>query len=593
MFTAKSIAVLPFVNISSDPENEYFSDGITDEIISALSKIEGLKVTSRMSVYVFKNQKEDVRIIGNKLGVATVLEGSVRKAGDRVRVSTQLVRTDNGFQIWSENFDGVLDDLFDLQDQISLSIAERIRENFGHITIQEHLVQANTKTVDAYELYLKANYHLKRKDLDDIKRAVELFQQAIDLDPNYADAYAAIGETYLHYSGFNLISPAEGLQKINENISKALELNPDHPTANKVRAYQQLFFEWNWDDAIESYNKAIVGGISNDNEFITYYYIFLQKEYDKAIRIAKEILTRDPLHVISHFQLGVSYYFAGRFKAALKCFQDCIDLDPSSTEGLRWKGVVLAHLGEFESAEESIQKALSLSEDHTLARLDLMTLNILRGNHSVVLEELEKGDFIDPCDPAQMYSLLNMPDRAIPYLEKAFEEHSTMMVTLKHYWIWDNLREHPGFHQLLKKMRFDKQKVHRENPENFQLEAVSGYQMDSDEVNEITDRLEKLMHSQELVLDTELTLRSLAEMLYIHPNKLSWVLNDRIGMNFNEFVNSYRLDIFQEKALDPANKHLSILGMAFESGFSSKSVFNEFFKKKTGLTPKAWIKQQK
>lgn len=592
MFTTKSIAVLPFINISSDKENEYFADGMTDEIIIALSKIDGLKVTSRMSVYVFKDHNEDVRVIGNKLGVATILEGSVRKAGNRVRISTQLVRTDNGFQIWSEVFDRLLEDLFDVQDEISLLIAERIRENFGHINIQEHLIKAHTGSIDAYEIYLKAKYHLERKDLEDVKLALELLNKAVEVDPSYADAHALIGETYLHYSGFNLISQAEGFQKIQDSISRALELDPNHPKANKVLAYQQLFFEWNWNDAIESYNKAIEGGINNDNEFITYYYIFLQNDFDKAIRIAKEILTRDPLHINSHFQLGITYYFAKRYQDALKCFQDCLNIDPVSTEGLRWKGLVLGYLGEFDAGQESIQKALELSENHTLAKIDLMMLNILRGNKQEVLAQLETEEFLDPCDPAQLYSLMNMPEKAVPLLEKGFEEHAVMMVTLKHYWIWDNIRYDAGFQQLIKKMRFDQQKAHRENPKNNQLEAINSYQASEDEVSRITEQLETLMASQELVLTQDLTLRSLAEMLNIHSNKLSWLLNDHIGMNFNEFINSYRLDIFQEKALDPSNKHLSILGMAYDSGFSSKSVFNDFFKKKTGLTPKVWIKQQ-
>ena len=155
MIDEKSIAVLPFENMSSDPENEYFSDGMTEEIINALSRIEGLKVTARTSSFVFKHHKQDVRKIGKDLGVSLVLEGSVRKSGERLRITAQLIRTDDGFHIWSENFDRKMTDIFELQDEVSLLIADKIREHFGHLHIQEHLVDVLTDNIDAYQLFSK------------------------------------------------------------------------------------------------------------------------------------------------------------------------------------------------------------------------------------------------------------------------------------------------------------------------------------------------------------------------------------------------------------------------------------------------------
>ena len=204
----KSIAVLPFENLSSDPENEYFSDGMTEEIINALTRIEGLKVTARTSAFVFKGVKEDIRIIGNKLGVASVLEGSIRKSGNQVRITAQLIRTDNGFHLWSESFDRELSDIFALQDEISLLIADKIREDFGHMEIQEQLVDAKTQNQQAYEVYLKGVHHFKRKDLEDIKSALALFEESARLDPLFSEAWAYIAETYMHYTGFNLINPS-------------------------------------------------------------------------------------------------------------------------------------------------------------------------------------------------------------------------------------------------------------------------------------------------------------------------------------------------------------------------------------------------
>ena len=154
----KSIAVLPFVNMSADPENEYFSDGITEEIINALTTVKGLKVIARTSSFAFKNKNIDVRTIGDQLGVGTILEGSVRKAKNRVRITAQLISTNDGTHFWSKNFDRDLEDIFALQDEISLHIADQIRENFGHLNIQEHLIEAPTQNMEAYDLYLKGRY---------------------------------------------------------------------------------------------------------------------------------------------------------------------------------------------------------------------------------------------------------------------------------------------------------------------------------------------------------------------------------------------------------------------------------------------------
>lgn len=196
MLDQKSIAVLPFANLSSDPENEYFSDGMTEEIIGGLSKINGLKVTARTSSFAFKGVKEDVRIIGNKLGVSTVLEGSIRKSGERIRISAQLIRTDNGFHIWSENFDRKMEDIFALQDDISLLIADRIRENFGHMEISDHLISAPTNNVDAYELYLKGRFYLKKWNLVDIRRGATYFEQSKTADPDFDLPYFGAGLCY-------------------------------------------------------------------------------------------------------------------------------------------------------------------------------------------------------------------------------------------------------------------------------------------------------------------------------------------------------------------------------------------------------------
>ncbi len=576
--------------MSSDPENEYFSDGMTEEITNALCRIEGLKVSARTSAFAFKNKKEDVRIIGNQLGVSAVIEGSIRKSGDRVRISTQLIRTDNGFLMWNETFDRRLTDIFDLQDEISLLIADKIRENFGHLDIQDHLVDNSTQNIEAYELFLKAVYHLRRKDFNDIQLALDLFKQVVALDPDYAEAYAYMGETYLHYTGFNLMPVDDGYEQVKECANKALSIDPNDAKAHKLKAYSSLFYDWDWDMAISAYNKAIENGLSSDNEFISYYYIFIQKDYEEAIKIAQESVKKDPMHVLSYWQLGICYYFAAKHKEAIQAFERCLEIDENFSEAFRWIGVNYGYLGKFDRAFQYVDRALEITQGEGLAQIDRLTIRILNGETDSVIHDIEATEYIDPCDPAQLYSLLQMPEKAIPLLQQGLHKRSVMMVTLKHYWIWDNLRSEPGFEEILNAMNFGQQKSHKSHQATAQLVPASQFNMTDGEIDSLLQRLNTTMSDEDQVVDHNMTLRTLAELLEVHPNKLSWILNEKLGRNFNEYINELRLEIFKEKALDKNYAHLSILGLAYESGFTSKSVFNDYFKKKTGHTPKAWIK---
>lgn len=591
----KSIAVLPFINRSVDPDNEYFSDGITEEIINALAKDQGLKVIARTSSFAYKGKSIDVRTIGKQLGVANVLEGSVRKIKDRVRITAQLVNTEDGAYIWSKNFDRQLDDIFALQDEVSLLIADQIRENFGHFEISEPTPKAPTQNIAAYELLLKGSYFFKRKGFEDIQKALDYFQQAITLDPNYAEAYAFLGETYLHYGGFGLLNTEEAHAKARAAAQKAIILKATEPRAHKVLAYIHLFYDWNWEAALAEYNTAISCGLANENEFITYYYIFIEKDFDRAIEVARQVLETDPLHVISHWQLGLCYYFAQRFEEALQAFDNALTFDPNFGEALRWKGLVLGYLGRFEEAINAINQALHITNGQGLAQLDLLMVKILMNEKAEVLAAIESMEFIDPTDPAMLYTMLNMPDAAISWLEKGYQERSVMMVSLKHYWVWDNIRQDARFQAIYERMHFSMVSLpsDRITISEVPLTIPANALMEAKEVLTFVQRLQHSMEVDRLFSDPALSLRQVAETIELHPNKLSWLLNEHLGKNFNEYINSYRLDLFKQKALDPANSHLTLLGLAYESGFNSKTVFNAFFKKMEHTTPRSWVKTHK
>ncbi|MDH3652259.1 MAG: tetratricopeptide repeat protein, partial [Saprospiraceae bacterium] len=336
----KSIAVLAFENMSGDPEQEYFSDGISEEILNSLVHVNGLKVAGRTSAFSFKGKDEDLRTIGEKLDVKMILEGSVRKAGNRVRITAQLINVRDGFHIWSEIYNREMEDIFAVQEDIANRIVERLKLQV-HDESQEN---GHTPNPEAYELVLKGNYFL-RKDYLDKKKALDYFKKAVALDPAYAEAYAYIGETYIQHAGYNLISAADAHAKARIVAQQAIDLNPREPRAHMVLAYTHLFYDWDWEAAQTEYEKAIKYGLPEKNEFIVYFHIFLRKDYDYAIRVSQQILESDPLHVINHWQLGICYYFARRFKEALISLENALELDPNYSDAHHWKGLVLGYLG--------------------------------------------------------------------------------------------------------------------------------------------------------------------------------------------------------------------------------------------------------
>src|SRR6187431_217908 len=254
---ANRLAVLPFVNMSADPENEYFSDGITEELLNALTKVDGLQVTSRTSAFAFKGKHDDVREIAIKLNVDKILEGSVRKAGNRVRITTQLINAADGYHIWSENYDRDLTDIFVVQDEISSIIANRLRENLSLSEQTEQLVKAPTKNIEAYTLFLKGLYFRSKITPADMLKAIELFEQAIQLEPNYAEAYAYIAGTYSYLGATGQVKPEKAFKIVNEYSERALQLNDKIAESHLAKANAHMFYKWDPKAAFESLQKAI------------------------------------------------------------------------------------------------------------------------------------------------------------------------------------------------------------------------------------------------------------------------------------------------------------------------------------------------
>jgi len=402
----KSIAVLPFVNMSADKENEYFSDGITEEILNALSRVEGMQVTSRTSSFAFKNKNIDMRAIGKQLNVKTILEGSVRKAGQRVRITAQLIDTENGYHLWSEVFDRQLYDIFEVQDEISRNIVGRLREKLSAKKVSDTLVKHKTHNIEAYNIYLKGLYHMNRFMPEDISTALGLFKKAIDLQPDFMLPYSYTGYCYGFMGATGYMKPKEAHQKSLEYAQKALELDKNHYINYFLLALSDLYFTNDLENAYKNFQKAFalnpgaaevyqyyaiyLASIGNMNEAfesieraveldplssaINVWYglmHMLLRRFDEAIVIFDKILERDPLFRGAREAKAWNLYFKGEINEAIENFEKYQEQTGSPLKGWTGLGFVYGDLGETGKAEEIIEKIKQRQKKEPDMALDL------------------------------------------------------------------------------------------------------------------------------------------------------------------------------------------------------------------------------
>ncbi|MFD0796311.1 helix-turn-helix domain-containing protein [Maribacter chungangensis] len=590
-FNSKSIAVLPFLNIGKD-ENEYFSDGITEEIINALTKIEGLKVTARTSSFFYKNKPLDARKIGNELGVETLLEGSARIIKDRVRITAQLIRTDNGFHIWSENFDRDLSDIFELQDEISLLIADKIRENFGHFELQEQLVAAPTKNIEAYKQLLKGRELRMRWNAQDVFAAIKSFDKSIALDASYADAHFERGWCIGMLASWGYWENREaGLLEANRHIDIGLELNPDSAMGHYAKGTISFWGYWNYKDAFEHLQKSleINPNSAEVRDAVADCYSGLGK-IDEALSNNAIAVRIDPLAASVHFTQGNMRYFQQDFEAAIQLFDKALEQAPDFPLALEMKAAAFI----FDEQKEALKRHIAESPKLQRPKSCMAIYDLKHGESYFEVSETELE--LEHCT-AKEYSLRAWDlylevcrgnhKKALAILKERVNARSGQLFAFKNDLFLDPLRDYEEYKKIEASVFHD---AMLPEIKSVDKKAVSSVPFDNDELQEYVSATKWAMNSDKRFTDPELSLKQLAADIDLHPNKLSWLLNNHFGKNFNDFVNQYRIKEFQRLAITPENKNITLLGLAYDSGFNSKTVFNTFFKKETGMTPKQWVK---
>ncbi len=455
-----SIAVLPFADLSPQKDQEYFCDGMAEELTSTLAKIDQLKVASRTSAFQFKGKAYDIRDIGDKLQVQAVLEGSVRKAGNKLRITVQLVNIEDGFELWSEKYDRDLKDIFAIQDEISLAIVDSLRVK---LLEQEKnaLVKRYTDDTDAYKLYLKGRYFWNRRYEGGLQRGIEFFQQAIDKDPTYALAYTGIADSYSLLGHYGFLPPREACPKAKEAAEKALEIDDKLAEAHTSLGRIKMHYDWDWDAAERELKKALElkPNYSTAQEWYSLY-LMIMGRFDEAIKVAKQALELHPLSLIINAVLGGIYYFAGKNDEAIEQFQKTIEIDSKFSLTYLFQSGALAAQNRVEEAIESLKKLVFITAGSPFAMGYLGAGFAVAGQkdeaHKMLdqLNELSKKKYISPFYIAMIYVGLGDKDKLFEYLEKACEEKESFLAFINTWPLFDSLRSEPKFKAILKKMGF-------------------------------------------------------------------------------------------------------------------------------------------
>jgi TolB-like protein/Tfp pilus assembly protein PilF len=456
-----SIAVLPFVDMSPQKDQEYFCDGMTEELINRLSNIKELRVPARTSAFMFKGKAEDIREIGRKLDVRTVLEGSIRKAGNQLRVTAQLVNIADGFHLWSETYDRELKDVFNTWDEIALTIADKLK-----LTLlgdeKAKLTKRYTENIEPYNLYLKGRWFWNKWTEADIRKGMEYFQAAIDIDPNYALAYAGLAVAYNTLSHYSIVRPEETFPKAKELALKALSLDETLAEAHTVMGYVMVYYDWDWESGEREFKTAIAFKPDDVTAHHLYaYFLFIMNRYEEAFSEIRKALAVDPLNLITNRTLGDFHYYSGQYDRAIESLKKTIEMDPTFSYAHSYLGLAYLQKSMYPEAIAELQKDLELQRALHPLFLAFMGVAQFKGGHDEkgkdILNSLlarSQKEYVPPYFFSFLYFAMEDKDQGFNYLNKAYQERDVWLPLLAIDHFFDAVRSDRRFKDLLRRMDF-------------------------------------------------------------------------------------------------------------------------------------------
>ncbi len=457
-----SIAVLPFIDLSSQKDQEILCDGMTAEIITKLSGIQGWKVMNTASVMRFKDTEKDIKDIGKELDVSTILLGSVRKEADDLRVDVQLVNVSDRFQIWGNVYEQKLTRIFEIQSTIAEKVVRALK---AELSPEEkiRLQKSPTDNLEAYNLYLQGRWFWNKRTKEGFEDAIKYFEDAIEKDANYAQAFAGLADSYRLLSVYGYIPEKEGFQKSKSYVMKALEIDESLSEAHTTLASIKLDYEWDWEGAKKEYERAIQlnPNYGSAHQWYANYLSYIEGRHKEALNEAMRARELDPLSPIINQNVGRRLYFARKYGQAIEEIKNALKIEPEFWPSHRVLG--LSYLGKemFPQAIEELEKAADLSGRGLDPLMRLGYAYAVSGNQDKAIQIMNdlknrsKNEHIPSIAYAMIYIGIDDNDLAIEFLEKAYEERSSELLKLKVHPFYDSLRSDPKFITLLKKMNLE------------------------------------------------------------------------------------------------------------------------------------------
>ena len=444
--------MLPLVNESGDPKDEYFSDGLSEELIAALAQISGLKVIGRSSSFRFKDRKEEPRTIGEKLGVSTLLDGTVRKQGDRVRIVAELVNAADGIQLWTQTFDRQLKDIFDVQKEIARAVAQSLKVTL--LGTDSRSAQASaTDNAEAHNAYLQGHFYLVRRNVEDFRKAISYYDQAIQLDPNYALAYAERGEASAFMGDLTGQRPT-AYPKARTDAEKAVAIAPDLAEARAALGFVLCLADWKFAEGLAELKRAKELSPANPtaNDLLARIIVYLGR-FDEAERQAREAVELDPLSTVTQGNLARVLFYAGKLDEADAVARKAAELQPTGAGTHRFQVLIAALRGDGEAALREAQ----LEPDPGFRRFELAVAHYVRGDRAAADAAL--ADLIANAaregfayQIAEVYALRGEKDKAFEWLQTALDDRDAGMLGLSADPLLRGLRDDPRYKNLVAKV---------------------------------------------------------------------------------------------------------------------------------------------
>ena len=454
--TIDSVAVLPFVNASGDPNNEYLSDGITESLINSLSQLPHLKVMSRDSAFMYKGKQANAQTIGRELGVRAVLEGRVMQRGDSLSISTELVDARDNSHIWGQQYDRELADTIAVRDDITKQMTTALRMRLTGEE-EKRMTKSYTANPEAYQDYLKGRYWWNKANAEGLKKSIEYFQQAIAKDPAYAQGYAGLADSYALLSGFGFVPPKEASPRAKEAALKALEIDDALPEAHIALAVVKTQYDWDWSGGESEFSRAIALNPSSARAHQAYGFVLLREtgRFDEAIAELKRALELDPLSILINRNLGGALLFARQYDQAIEQERRALELDPNFMPALFDLGMAYLQKSMYKEAVAEFEMASRNTPGNPALLVGLGYVYAMVGRRAEAqkvlsqLNELSKQTFVPAMQMVLIHVGLGEKDKAFDWLEKAYEER--IMAGIRSP-ILDPLRSDPRFQDLLRRM---------------------------------------------------------------------------------------------------------------------------------------------